>query len=66
MKLLRWLTAGKEAVEAPYSAEVLCAGWVPAGRSELPMVQHQGVATERLREADAPTFLARIYTSQHC
>ncbi|MDP2640814.1 MAG: hypothetical protein Q8Q16_09150 [Betaproteobacteria bacterium] len=65
MSLLSRLFAEQEFTERPYSAEVLCSNWVarPLEQSAAP---GRAAALERLREADAPTFLARIYATQRC
>jgi hypothetical protein len=65
MRLLTLLFAEKESCEQPYSAEVLCSNWVERPL-EQPAVSGRSGARERLREADALTFLARIYASQRC
>ncbi|MGP1676321.1 MAG: hypothetical protein ACTS6J_04100 [Burkholderiales bacterium] len=65
MSLLSRLFAEQEFTEHPYSAEVLCSNWV-AQPLEQPADCVRAAALERLREADAPTFLARIYASQRC
>ena len=65
MKLLRRLFARQEPAEYPYSAEVLCAGWVASPVEQSAPIGRASVH-ESLREADAPTILARIYTSQSC
>ena len=65
MSWLSRLFAEQERTEQPYSTEVLCSNWVarPLEQSTAPS---RGDALERLREADAVTFLARIYASQRC
>ena len=65
MSLLSRLFAEQELTEQPYNAEVLCSNWVarPLEQSAAP---GRSAALERLREADAPTFLARIYATQRC
>lgn len=65
MSLVSWFLAGDESTEQPYSAEVLCSNWV-APQSEQPVAPGRAAALERLREADAVTFLARIYAAQRC
>ncbi len=65
MSLLGRLFVEQEFIEQPYSAEVLCSSWV-AQPLEQPAACIRAAALERLREADAPTFLARIYASQRC
>jgi hypothetical protein len=65
MRLLSRLFADPEFSEQPYSAEVLCSNWVERP-VEQPAVSGRASARERLREADALTFLARIYASQRC
>jgi hypothetical protein len=55
----------REFVEQPYSAEVLCSNWV-ARPLEQPALAGRPAILERLREAEAVTFLARIYASQGC
>ena len=64
MKLLSRFFA-EEFVDQPYSAEVLCSNWV-ARPLEQPTPAGPPAILERLREADALTFLARIYASQCC
>jgi hypothetical protein len=59
------LFAEQERPDQPYSAEVLCSNWVE-GPVEQPAASGRVAAGERLREADSPTFLARIYASQRC
>ena len=54
-----------ELPQQPYGAEVLCSNWVERP-SDQPVMPGHAVALERLREADALTFLARIYASQGC
>lgn len=65
MNWLSRLFAGREKTGQPYSAEVLSSNWVPR-----PLEQPEGctrtAGAERLREAEAPTFLARIYACQRC
>jgi hypothetical protein len=65
VRLLSRYFAEQEFVEQPYSAEVLCSNWV-ARPLEQPALAGQPATLERLREADALTFLARIYANQHC
>lgn len=65
MRLLSRLFAEQEFAEHGYAAEVLCSNWV-ARPPEQPVAPRRAVALERLHEADAPTFLARIYACQHC
>ena len=65
MRLLSRLFAEQESTEQSYSAEVLCSNWV-ARPLEQPAAPGRTAALERLREADALTFLARIYASQRC
>ncbi|MBE0619371.1 MAG: hypothetical protein IH605_02145 [Burkholderiales bacterium] len=67
MSYLGRLFVEQEFTEQPYSysAEVLCSNWV-AQPHEQPAACIRVAALERLREADAPTFLARIYASQRC
>ena len=65
MKLLDRLFARPESSGEPYGAEVLCSNWV-AQPLEPAATAHAAAAAERLREADAPTFLARVYASQCC
>jgi hypothetical protein len=55
----------QESAEQAYSAEVLCSNWV-ARPLEQPALAGRPAVLERLREADALTFLARIYASQRC
>ena len=65
MSLLSRLFAEQEFSDQPYSAEVLCSNWVahPLDQAAAPA---RSAALERLGEADAVTFLARIYASQRC
>ena len=65
MSLLSRLFAEPEIADQPYGAEVLCSNWVPRPL-EQPALTGQPAALERMREADALTFLARIYASQRC
>ena len=65
MRLLSRFFAEQKFVEQPYSAEVLCSNWVPRPL-EQPALTGQPATLERMREADALTFLARIYASQRC
>jgi hypothetical protein len=65
MSLLRRLIAQQEIAEQPYGAEVLCSNWVERPL-EQPVAPGGAAVLERLREADALTFLARIYACQHC
>ena len=65
MSLLHRLFAEQEFSDQPYSAEVLCSNWV-AHSLEQPAAPARTAELERLREADALTFLARIYASQRC
>ena len=65
MNLLNRLFAEQEFSDQPYSAEVLCSNWV-AQPLEQPAAPGRAAALERLGEADAVTFLARIYASQRC
>ena len=65
MSLLRLLFAEQEITEQPYGAEVLCANWVERPL-EQPVAPGRAAGMERLREADALTFLARIYACQRC
>ena len=65
MSLLSRLFADQDMTEQPYGAEVLCSNWVEPP-SEQPVAPSRAAALERLREADALTFLARIYASQRC
>lgn len=60
----RWF-AESEVAKQPYGTEVLCSNWVERP-VEQPVAPTRASATERLREAEAPTFLARIYASQRC
>ena len=64
MSVLSRLFAEQEFTEQPYSAEVLCSNWVRP--LEQPAASGRSAALERLREADALTFLARIYATQRC
>ena len=64
MNLLRRLFARAELPPDPYGAEVLCSNWVTHPLESSPKLL--GPTAEELREADAPTFLARIYASQGC
>lgn len=65
MRLLSRLIAEQDISEQGYSAEVLCANWIaqPLAPTPAPV---RAAALERLREADALTFLARIYACQRC
>ena len=65
MSLLSRLFAEQEITEQPYGAEVLCSNWVERPL-EQPVAPSRAAVLERLREADALTFLARIYGSQRC
>lgn len=65
MSLLRRLFVDQEIAEQPYGAEVLCSNWVERP-SEQPLAPGRTDALEGLREADAMTFLARIYATQRC
>jgi hypothetical protein len=65
MSLLSRLLAEQEIAEQPYGAEVLCANWVERPL-EQPVAPCRAEALERLRDADALTFLARIYATQCC
>lgn len=65
MNWLSRLFAGRESSGQRYSAEVLSSNWVPRPL-EQPEMSRSTVGAERLREADALTFLARIYACQHC
>jgi hypothetical protein len=65
MSLLSRLFAEQEIAEQPYGAEVLCSNWVERPL-EQPVAPSRAAVLERLREADALTFLARIYGSQRC
>ena len=65
MRMPSRLFAEQEFAEHGYGAEVLCSNWV-ARPSEQPVAPGRTVVPERLYEADAPTFLARIYACQHC
>jgi len=65
MSLLSQLFAEQEIAEQPYGAEVLCSNWVERPL-EQPVAPSRAAVLERLREADALTFLARIYGSQRC
>ena len=65
MSLLSRLYAEREVVEQPYSVEVLCSNWVVQPQ-EQPSASQSAAALERLREADALTFLARVYACQRC
>lgn len=65
MSLLNRLFADQKFSERPYSAEVLCSNWVAQPREQTP-APVRAAALERLREADTPTFLARVYASQRC
>jgi len=62
--LSRWY-AGKDLSTQPYSTEVLCSNWVAHPR-EQPAAPGVPAGPEQLREAEAPTFLARIYACQRC
>ena len=65
MSLLSRLFAEQEIADQPYGAEVLCSNWVERPL-EQPVAPSRAAVLERLREADALTFLARIYAIQHC
>ena len=65
MRLLSRLFADQEIAEQPYGAEVLCSNWVERPL-EQPVAPSHAAVLERLREADALTFLARIYACQRC
>jgi len=65
MGLLSRLYAEREVAEQPYSVEVLCSNWVVQPQ-EPPSTPQCEAALERLRETDAPTFLARVYACQRC
>ncbi len=65
MRLLSRLFAQQESTEQPYSAEVLCSNWV-AQPLQPPAAAAGAAALERLGEAEALTFLARIYACQRC
>jgi hypothetical protein len=65
MSLLSRLFAEHEPADQPYGAEVLCSNWVERPL-EQPDAPGRVAVLERLREADALTFLARIYASQRC
>jgi hypothetical protein len=65
MNLLSRLIAEQEIAEQPYGAEVLCSNWVERPLDQ-PVAPSRDSVMERLREADALTFLARIYASQRC
>ena len=60
----RWF-AESEVAKQPYGTEVLCSNWVERPL-EKPVDQGHAAVLERLREADALTFLARIYACQRC
>ena len=65
MSLLSRLFAKQELNDPTYSAEVLCSNWV-AHPLEPPAACARAAALERLGEAEALTFLARIYACQRC
>ena len=65
MSLLSRLFAEQKIAEQPYGAEVLCSNWVERPL-EQPVAPSRAEALERLRDADALTFLARIYATQRC
>ena len=65
MSLLSRLFAEQRIAEQPYGTEVLCSNWVERPL-EQPVAPNRAAVLERLREADALTFLARIYASQRC
>ena len=65
MSLLRRFFAEQETAEQPYGPEVLCSNWVERPL-EQPVAPRRDEVLERLREADALTFLARIYATQRC
>jgi hypothetical protein len=65
MNLLGRLFAEQEISEQPYGRDVLCANWVERPQ-EQPAACGRVTVLERLREADAVTFLARIYATQRC
>ena len=65
MSLLNRLFAKEELTDSTCSAEVLCSNWV-AHPLEQPAARARAVAQEGLGEAEALTFLARIYACQRC
>jgi hypothetical protein len=65
MSWLSRLFAQQEIAEQPYGAEVLCSNWVERAL-EQPVAPGRAPVLEQLREADALTFLTRIYASQRC
>jgi len=65
MRLMRRWFAESEVAKQPYGTEVLCSNWVERP-VEQPVAPDCASATERLREAEALTFLARIYAAQRC
>ena len=65
MSLLSRLFAEQRIAEQPYGTEVLCSNWVERPL-EQPVAPSRAETLERLRDADALTFLARIYASQRC
>lgn len=66
MNLLDLFFADQNSAEQPYGAEVLCSNWVERPLEQPAVDAGRAAALERLREADALTFLARIYASQRC
>jgi hypothetical protein len=65
VRLLSRFFAEQKFVAQPYSAEVLCSNWV-ARPLEQPALAGRPATLERLHEADALTFFARIYACQRC
>jgi len=65
MRFLNWLFAGQDPGAQGYSTEVLCSNWV-ARPPQQPDAGARAEVLERLREAEAVTFLARIYACQRC
>lgn len=55
----------QEFARQSYGAEVLCSNWVERPVDQ-PVAPGCAASLERLREADALTFLARIYACQRC
>ena len=65
MRLFSRFMGQQDFTQQPYGADVLCSNWVERP-SDQPLMSGTAAALERLREAEALTFLARIYASQGC